>query len=487
MALLQHRPPDVHSHAAADEAAELYATYRHPYDVNQIETLRGAMSERVDGSWAAGEVGDFEGRQSGKNDKIEGRELWGLVVGGEQLQIHTAHEFPTCNEAFLRIEPLFKNHDDLSRLVKRIRYGHGEQAVELKSGARLLYKARTGGGGRGFTKADLVVYDEAQHLKPEHVAASAATIIANPRAQLWIAGSGGMATSATAWKMRRRAAKGDAGRLAYTERTAESWTIDDDGNVKFHAPDIIDPLDHDLLTACHTGYAAGRTDQETLGTLLGILGFELFVREVLCIWDPDPGQSGDGPIDLKVWTSEQVVDKDSLAVDGSVRVGLDVALDRSSATFGLAGRRSDGLGHVAVRDRRAGTSWVVERAKELAAGHDCPITVPTSSPQAKALITDLIEAGVDVDEMNGGDFATACSRLIGATKDTPTIRHRNDPLLLAALSVVQTKDSADGGEVFSRKSTTSDISALTACTAAFGRVGKVGEAKTVTPMFAMTR
>jgi hypothetical protein len=205
-----HLPPDVHSLAAAEEAIELADAYGvadgHPLSESQKFTLRAGLGERSDGSWAATAVADFKPRQGGgKTDTIAARELAGLILFGERLQIHTAHEFPTANESFLRVVAVFEAWDDLRRRVARIRYANGEQGIELLSGQRLKYRARTGGSGRGFAKADLVVYDEAQHLQGEHVAASGPARLSNPNSQSWYAGSGGLSTSLVAWRMRRRA------------------------------------------------------------------------------------------------------------------------------------------------------------------------------------------------------------------------------------------------------------------------------------------
>jgi hypothetical protein len=165
-----HRPPDVVSLAAAEEAIELADAYGvcdgHPLDESQRFTLQVALGERADGTWAAATVADFEPRQNGKNDTCNARELAGLILFGERLIIHTAHEFPTANESFLRLVAVFENWDDLRAKVARIRYANGEQGIELLSGQRLKYRARTGGSGRGFAKADLTVYDEAQHSRP---------------------------------------------------------------------------------------------------------------------------------------------------------------------------------------------------------------------------------------------------------------------------------------------------------------------------------
>ena len=175
-------PVDVVSLDAATEVIELADTYGIcrglPLDESQRFTLTAALGERVDGSWAATTVADFEPRQNGKNDTLAARELGGLVLLGEQLLIHTAHELPTAMESFRRLVAVFEAWDDLRRKVARIRYGNGDQAIEMLNGARLLYRARTGGSSRGFAEADFVAYDEAQNVKPEHLSASAPAMLA---------------------------------------------------------------------------------------------------------------------------------------------------------------------------------------------------------------------------------------------------------------------------------------------------------------------
>lgn len=245
--VISHLPPDVVSLAAAEDAIELADAYGvcdgNPLSESQKITIRAAGGERADGLWAATRIGDFGPRQgTGKNDKIAAWELAHLLLFGTELIIHTAHEFPTANESFLRLVAVFDAWDDLRKRVARIRYANGEQGIELLTGQRLKYRARTGGSGRGFAKAGLLIYDEAQHLHREHVAASGPAKMANPNSQTWYAGSGGLATSVPAWDLRKAAILGKGGRLAYTEMTGETITVPD-GTIRTLPPD---PTDRDL-------------------------------------------------------------------------------------------------------------------------------------------------------------------------------------------------------------------------------------------------
>ena len=468
--VLMHTPPDVVNLDAAEECIQLADAYGiadgNPLSESQKITLRNALGERSDGSWAATRIADFGPRQgTGKNDKIAARELAGLVLFGEKLIIHTAHEFPTANESFLRLVATFEAWDDLRKLVARIRYANGEQGIELLSGQRLKYRARTGGSGRGFAKADLIVYDEAQHLALQHLTASGPAKLANPNSQTWFAGSGGLETSAIAWDIRRAAILGGAGRLAYTEMTGESITVTD-GKIQFDAPD---PLDRDIWYRCIPGLGLWVTE-EGVEALYHELGPAGFAREILCVWDPDPVHAGDHPIPLDVW--DALTDGDSMADAATVRLALDVSTDRLWSSFGVAGKRPDGLGHVAVRDRRPGTDWVVARAAELAEGHRCPVTIVKGSPAA-SFIDELERHGIPVDVMSQGEYAEATGRLIDATRgQAPMLRHRGDIGIRSALAAVNVKPAGDGGIVWSRRSTSTDITALTSITAAWGRVGE---------------
>jgi len=447
-----------------------------PLDESQRFTLRNSLGERADGSWAATTVCDFEPRQNGKNDTCAARELAGLIIFGEKLIIHTAHEFPTANESFLRLVAVFENWDDLRRRVARIRYANGEQGIELLSGQRLKYRARTGGSGRGFAKADLVVYDEAQHLQAEHVAASGPTRLTNSNAQGWYMGSGGLSTSKNAWKLRVRALTGgDQGRFAYVEHTGEMVSIHADGQVVSVRPD---PLDRVAWAAANSAYGYRITDDALLG-LYGELGPELFARECLCCWDALPGEQGELPIPLEQWAA--LADHAPVPTWAPpVVLGVDASPDREWASIAFAANRSDGLAHIELIDRRAGVSWLADAIiKNRVEWGDPLVVCDTSSPAASVLV-ELEAAGVRVEKLSSGKVAQACGAFIDAVTDA-TLRHFDNPEFGPALRAARQRDVGDGW-AWSRRDSTSDITPLVAATLAFGALPSAALA--VKPVFA---
>jgi hypothetical protein len=450
-----HLPPDVHSLAAAEEAIELADAYGvaggFPLDDSQRFTLRAALGERVDGSWAAATVCDFEPRQNGKNDTCAARELAGLVLFGEQLILHTAHEFKTANESFLRMVAVFEAWDDLRKKVARIRFANGEQGVEFLSGQRLKYLARSGGSGRGFAKMDLVVYDEAQHLQQEHVAASGPARLANPNAQSWYLGSGGLASSVNAWRMRRRALAGGGGRFAYVEHTAELVRFEG-GRVVSERPDV---LDRDAWARANAAYGRRISDESFL-TLYDELGPDLFARECLCLWDAEVG-SEDRVIPADVW---EACCSETVTPDGRLTLGIDVSEDRAYGAIVV----SDVAGRVELIESRSSPAlWLVDRVVEVAGRHRASVAFDPGGP-AGSYGREIEALAISLAEVGPRELSQAC----GAFYDDAMagrLQVRRHPRLSAAVAGAEKRSVGDAWR-WDRRHAKADVSPLMAATIA---------------------
>src|SRR6218665_1254385 len=169
------------------EALELAESVGLDPDVWQRNVVMDMLAEDDQGRWAAFEAGLIVPRQNGKGAVLEGIDLADLFLFSagtrDFLAIHTAHEFKTAQEAFRRVLFWVENNDWLRKKVDRIRTSHGEEGIELLSGARLRFLARSGGSGRGFS-CDRLTYDEAYDLPDETVAASLPTMSARPNPQV---------------------------------------------------------------------------------------------------------------------------------------------------------------------------------------------------------------------------------------------------------------------------------------------------------------
>lgn len=465
-----HLPPDVHSLAAAEEALDLARSVGMTPDRAQELTLEAALGERVDGKWAAFEVGDIEPRQNGKGDSIQIRELAGLFLFDERLLIHTAHEFPTANEAFLRMVSIIEGSPDLSRKVLRIRFANGEQGIELRSGARLKYRARTGGAGRGFAGADLVVYDEAYALQAEQVAASLPTLSTSPNAQVWYGSSAGLSTSTQLWALRLRALRGDGGRLAYSEHTAERIELKPDGTIVSHPIDESDERNVALANPAY-GYRISRDYIDAERRAMSGEGGK-FARERLGVFDPLPEHAAAKPAKLPAdkWAAT-VTDNPPDIAPGELTLAFDVARDGAWSTIAVASGtvRSS---YVEVIEHDEGVGWLPGRLVELVEEWSPTAVGCNSAGPAGAQVAAVLEAfaaaGISselVHLMNAQDYKSACGSFYSAVVEGTVSRLAGQPELEDAGASAAERPLGDAW-AWDRRSETVPISPLVAVTIA---------------------
>ena len=407
------------------------------------------LGRRDDRMWAAFEVALIVSRQNGKGSILEALELAALFVDdfGAELILHSAHEFKTAAEAFLRIQTLIADNRPFANRVARIRMAAGQEAIELKNGKRLRFIARSKGSGRGFT-ADLVILDEAYNLGSDEMAALLPTLSTRPNPQVWYTTTAGMETSTQLARVRERGLTGTDSSLAFFE-----WSVDE------NAYDAGDPVD---WARANPGMGI-RISPEYIGRERAALDADAFARERLGV--------GVYPTDLSdAW---QVISKaawlDALdprsLPEDPVAFSADAMPGGSHAAIGVAGRRPDGLMHVEVVDHHPGTAWVVPRLAELVRKHSPCAVVVDPSGQAGSLIGDLEAAGVEVLQPSARDAAQACGQFFELVTDSRSLRHSGDPFLLAALGGASSRPLADAW-AWDRKSPVTDICPLVAVTLA---------------------
>jgi hypothetical protein len=371
---------------SGQEAVELCAAFGVHLDPWQAYVLDGALGEREDGQWSAFEVAAIVSRQNGKGEILLARQLAGLFLLGEHLIIHSAHEYKTAAEAFLRIRAVVENHDELRRAVKTVRTSHGEEGIELRDGRRLRFMARSKGSGRGFT-ADCVIWDEAYNLGPEAVAATLPTLSAcktgNP--QVWYASSAGMEDSTQLTAVRERGISGDSKALAYYEWSADPRVDSDDREAWAQANPAL----------------GIRIKSEFIERERAAMPEVEFRRERLGIWDD---ASTNAVIPFDVWNDQ--IDRTSQPLD-PLTFAVDIAPDRSASAIGVAGRRADGKWHIECAKAELGTNWIVGELVRMRRWSTQPVVID-SLGAAASLVPALTEAGVDVKTINGSEYAAAC-------------------------------------------------------------------------------
>lgn len=472
-----HVVPDCVS-SAGPEACVLADRAGLVLDPWQRLVLKGSLGERADGSWAAFETALIVARQNGKGAVLEARVLAGLFLLGERLILYSAHEFKTAIEMFKRIEELIAGTAAFRRRVKHVSRTRGEEGVELVTGQRLRFVARSTGSGRGFS-GDLNIWDEAQHLSDASVDALMPTMSARPNPQLWYAGSApdkDLAPCDQIARVRERALEGGdrARRLAYFEWSADLCT-------DLCAPGCTEHDDPgDAVTWAKTNPGLGiRITPEHVATEHASMSRKGFARERLSVGNYPVTGGGWEVISAAAWSATE--DTGSQPVD-PVAFAVDVTPDRSMACIAICGVREDGLSHLEVVEHAPGTGWVVDRVIELVERwRPCAVAVDPGGPAGSLVdaleaesVADIFErAGTELAKPRARDVAGACGALFDAVVRPPDaeegwaaqIRHIPHAGLSAALSGASKRPLGDAW-AWDRRGVSVDISPLVAVTLA---------------------
>ena len=443
-------PQGVVSRLPGDAAVELAGSAGLVLDEWQQYVLRESLGVRKDGKWAAFSSCVIVPRQNGKGAILEALALAGLFLFECELVVWTAHEMKTAKEGFRRLVAHIQRTPDLARQVAKFKHGNDDRGIELLDGRRIQFLARSSGSGRGFT-GDLVILDEAYELDGDVMAALLPTLSAVPNPQIWYTSSAPMAKSEQLHKVRSRGLAGNDPRLAFFE-----WS----------APVDSDPRAEETWAQANPGYPH-RIDREAIESEWREFNADndpsKFNRERNGFPDEMLGQTS--VIDAEVWAD--LMEAGS-RIQSARQWALAVSPDRRWATFGVAGRRSDGLVHVEWLERKPGTDWVVATGARLYESSGIPLRIHKSGPEG-SFIGLLRERGVEVDEVSSADVAHATGQMIDAV-NAGTLRHLGQASLDIAVKGAVLRTGTDGAAIWSQRNSQTEITALMACTVALGGV-----------------
>lgn len=422
--------------SAGQEAIDLAASAGLHLDPWQQFSLDCALRENADGRWTSFEVGVLCSRQNGKGGIIEARELAGLFLFGERLIIHSAHLFDTSLEAFRRLLELIESTPDLDRRVAKVNNAHGKEGIELLNGNRIRFRARTRGGGRGFS-GDLVILDEAMIVPQEAVGALLPTMSARPNPQLWYLGSAvdeeihehGMAFT----KVRNRGLRGNDPSLCWIE---------------FSAPDkrrangelVIDPADPRAIAQANPAIGF-RLSLSHVAKERRSMSKRMYEVERLGIgyW-PKEGDEVERPIDPEVFA--QRVDREPNFAE-SVAIAIDGDPAGKWISIGAAKMKRNGGVHVEVGFHEKPSRAVLAFIISLVSRWDpCAVIVDSKGPVAY-LRQELIAEGIEPEDVTAGAMASACVGFQRAIDDED-VTHTGDPLLIDAVKGAQKRNIGDG-------------------------------------------
>lgn len=425
--------------------------------------------------WAASEFGLVVARQNGKGGILEARELAGLFLFGEKEIIHSAHLFDTSQKHFERVRRLIEDTPDLRSEVLQIKAGHGQEGIYLRSGQKLIFKARSGSAGRGFS-APLVVYDEAMmNLNSSVIEASMPTVSAQPNHQILYAGSAGTAEAEHFGRARNRAMKVIAKedreiRFGWMEWSVELCT-------SYCPPDCEDHDDpNDSRTWAKANPALGiRISEEYIReTEKKAMSPAGFAKERLSVGDWPAEDGGWRVISKAAWDDR----RNALSqLQGKFCLALDSSPDADYTCITAVGLNDDKQIHGEITgiedlfDYRPGIKWAVERVVDIWKANKPAFVVVNPATPAGRLIPELESRGVKVETVTTREYAQGCgdfkdSIILKGSKDKGEFTHIDQTPLDIAVANANTRKLQELW-AWDKTESSADITPLTAMTLAY--------------------
>jgi len=437
--------------------------------------LHHSLVEDDEGRWASLDVVLNVARQNGKGGFLEARQLGEVILFGGRLVIHTAHQFNTAQESFLRLDQVIEGSYALSRRVRTVKRSHGEEGFTFFNGARIRFLARGGDSGRGFS-GDLVLMDEAMKLRAAPIGALMPVLSARPNPQLVFTGSAGLGAESEQLALLRARALGEGEfdpSLTYLE-----YSIDQ------HTKDC--PTDTEGRIVCESHDDRG--EEASFARANPALGIRIRTAYVLQemrsmrpdLFDRERLGVGDYPqVSDETWqvipkaTWENLTDTSSQPGD-PVAFAIDTNPERTWTAISVAGASGESV-HVEVVEHRPGTDWVVDWVVERdQRWNPCAWVIDEGGP-AGSLVEALRKALRYEDDEDLEDrsekvvcpkvrqLAQACGQFYDRVTDTGSIAHLGQAPLAAALAGAQKRDLGDAW-AWTRKSDGVDVSPLVATT-----------------------
>jgi phage terminase large subunit-like protein len=334
---------------------------------------------------------------------------------------------------FREVANAIEDNPELKKQLKKILYTNGNEAIILKSGARLDVRAATRDSSRGAS-ADFLFIDELREITQEAFAAATPVTRAKPNSQTLLASNAGDAFSTTLNELRERCQANPPPSMGYYEYSAPPFCALDDRKAWAAA----NPALGILIT------------EDALAEALTVQTTEQFRTESLSQWI-DSLQSP--------WPFGAVEDASDINLKmapGPLTVfAFDVSPSRRDASLVMGQVLPDGKIGVAVLETYSSQVAVDEIviAASIKKWSDLyyPRLVCYDKYTTASIAQRLQNAGVQTRDVSGQSFYTACSDMYDALVNN-RLRHSGQDALIQQMANCAAKQTPDAWRIVRRKS-----------------------------------
>lgn len=445
-----------------------------PWQKNEVKAI---SATDADGRWVHSDALLIASRQNGKSMIIALIVLYRIFILKQNV-LFTAQQWDTAKELWGHTWKLVQGRKFLLKEVESKTCSQGRGTIFLKNGGRVVFTTRSQDAGRGLTKVDLLIFDEAYNLTDGEIAALAFLSQAADDPQVFYM------TSA----VHREFAQHQNGRVisAMRQQALDEWDADEPVYLsEYAASPGIDPECEDTWREGNPSYGVisnakkMRSIMKRMSTKVGRINFGV---EALGwgLWFDERSEDDVEPIvDLGVWGS--------MSVGYPVRVGqcvlgVEVSPDGDSFALSVAGQTLRGA-HLQLRPdaSKFSVDAAVRVIRSFVDEFDpAGIVLDRDSP-AGVLVSALQRVGVDPVAIGGGQVSASLRVFEQAVSDG-SVTHDGSELWLSALRVAEKRGVESKYPSIERYS--GDVSSLVAGTfALWGLQQFVAESESVTKEF----
>jgi hypothetical protein len=389
---------------------------------------------RPSGQWVHDEIGIVLSRQNGKTQGFaEPRILGGLLALDDRIA-HAAQDRELPRRTFLRLAEILED-PPLSRLVRRIAYGSGKEAIDMRGGGMYRLLSSRPASTRGLEAISLVVIDEFLEARDYRMlqAILPTQLMAKRRQTLYLT-TAGHAWSVPLHDLRKRALEPDArDGLAYLEWSTDPGTDPDDPSQWGRAnPALGEALTLEALEQLRARVPEAVWRQEQLGQFVHVVAAHAF--------------------DLDAWERATVPE---LPAPAGAPVSVGVVLDPSGRHGAAVASWPIGAGRHALELIAYPTgSPLIDVAgfADTVAGfvRDHPSRLPVSfDPWTTRDVADRLEAqGIPTEPVTGREWVNACGHLV-AEVAAGRVAHLGRDTLSGQIEATGRHESTEGRWWFS--------------------------------------
>lgn len=380
-----------------------------------------ALELRPDGSFRFSTIVVTVGRQSGKSHVLRMISLTLMYLGYASLVLGAAQSLDIARDQWRSAVTTATTEPALADDVHTVRYGAGDQLLQLANGSRYRITAASANAGRGLS-VDLLVLDELRTYRDWAAwSALSKTTNARPNALTFAVSNAGDDSSVVLNSLRDIALAGSNDRIAIFEwSTPMDMAIDDPDGWAYACPAL--------------GYLVA---EESIALSLATDPAAVFRTEQL----NQRVQSLNGAIDLTHWGNGADVGLTMDSLRDRVAVALDVAPDGHHASLVAAAVRDNGTVQVEVVAAFDSLAQVRAELPGLLADVGAKSFGYFAAGPAASLATELRAFGAV--EIRGAQVMEVCQEFAEMVTSR-LLAHPGDPLLTSQVAASTRLYSGDG-------------------------------------------